>query len=226
MPEGVGASAGALAKLDEALLYEGNYSLARVERAVLRMQLGDFDGAEADASEALCLLPNYPFAFLLRGAAQRAGDKAGAAEDFRHALEIAPADWEFRQQTMQRLSEITPQPSRESARLTVRPRACREISLSARPENNASHSFSRTPPKIAVLRNGVRWTTSPANIDLPPTKSLERIDRRPKNDVADAGPLDRPLAHRARLGRGVQHKRCPIDFRPLAARRLMTSISP
>jgi tetratricopeptide (TPR) repeat protein len=104
-----GRGAEALEQFDEALRLEANYALALIERAVLRMQLGDLAGAESDASEAVRLRPDYPFAFLLRGALRQArGDRDGAAADLRQALEIAPPNWEFHDEATRRLGELTP----------------------------------------------------------------------------------------------------------------------
>jgi hypothetical protein len=103
-----GRTRDAVAMYDEALRAEGNYPLAYVERAMLRAELGDLSGAERDASEAVQRTPNYPFAFLLRGTLRAMnGERAAAADDLREALRIAPANWEFRDETTRRLAELT-----------------------------------------------------------------------------------------------------------------------
>jgi len=110
-----GKSAEALQSFDAAIRTEGAYPQAFIERAVLRMQTGNLAGANSDVNEALRLLPEYPFALLLRGAFRLdRGERALAAEDFQHALAIAPADWQYREETQRLLGQVTLGPNTKS----------------------------------------------------------------------------------------------------------------
>ncbi len=65
-------------------------------RAIAKIQLGDFQGADDDSSEAIRLNPFVPQAFYTRGfARQRLGRHAEAVEDFSKALEFSPANEVF-----------------------------------------------------------------------------------------------------------------------------------
>ncbi|MCB0088048.1 MAG: tetratricopeptide repeat protein, partial [Caldilineaceae bacterium] len=58
-----------------------------------RMQVGNLDGAEAAANEAIALSPNEPQAyFLLGGIAEARGDYAKAIELFDKTYQLAEAD--------------------------------------------------------------------------------------------------------------------------------------
>jgi tetratricopeptide (TPR) repeat protein len=70
-----------------------------LQRASLHGRSGNFQAAIADCTEALRLNPDNADAYSLRGRARLAGsDSAGAAQDFRRALEIAPPNWPQRRQ--------------------------------------------------------------------------------------------------------------------------------
>ena len=60
-------------------------------RAIAKLNLDDFKGAEADASLALERNPFITDAWEVRGVArQNLGDHAGAISDYDHALEMLP----------------------------------------------------------------------------------------------------------------------------------------
>ncbi len=60
-------------------------------RAIAKLNLDDYAGAEADASHAIKLNPFITDAYEVRGVArQNMGNTAGAVEDYRHALELLP----------------------------------------------------------------------------------------------------------------------------------------
>ena len=98
-----------LREYDAAIAAESLYPQAFVERAMLLLQMGNYSRAEADVNEALRLLPEYPFALLMRGVFRTArGDKGGAAEDIQHSLTISPPDWPYREEAQRRLAELRP----------------------------------------------------------------------------------------------------------------------
>lgn len=60
-------------------------------RAIAKLNLDDYAGAEADASRAIELNPYITDAYEVRGVArQNMGDNRGAIEDYRHALNLLP----------------------------------------------------------------------------------------------------------------------------------------
>ena len=65
-------------------------------RAIAKIQLGDYQGADNDCTEAISLNPFIPQAFYARGFARlRLGYYSEASEDFSKALEFSPANEAF-----------------------------------------------------------------------------------------------------------------------------------
>jgi tetratricopeptide (TPR) repeat protein len=66
-----------------------NDALAYYDRGIVRVRLGEFQGAIADYSEALRINPNSAAAYQNRGVARReSGDKPGAIQDFQKAADL------------------------------------------------------------------------------------------------------------------------------------------
>ncbi len=89
---------GALADLDRAVAIDPtapilmNRGLTLAKKLEWRRALADFDGV-------IRLSPGDPVGHAHRGRARKElGDVAGAIEDWKHSLEIAPADWPYRAQ--------------------------------------------------------------------------------------------------------------------------------
>lgn len=60
------------------------------------MQVGDYEKAVGDYSEALLVDPNNSYAYYNRGITRdRSGDYEGAIEDFSHAIRLDPANADF-----------------------------------------------------------------------------------------------------------------------------------
>lgn len=60
-------------------------------RGIAKIQLGDFEGAEADETEAITRNPFLPEAYYARGFTRmRTGNYSGAAEDFSKSIEFSP----------------------------------------------------------------------------------------------------------------------------------------
>lgn len=95
---GMGRYREAVACYDRAIAMRSDYSLALTDRGLAKRQLEDFEGAEEDYTRAI-QLKGWPDAYFLRGELRRkVGDTAGAAADFRAALERAPPAWPRRRQ--------------------------------------------------------------------------------------------------------------------------------
>jgi tetratricopeptide (TPR) repeat protein len=64
-------------------------AVAYYDRGIVRVRLGEFQGAIADYSEALRINPNLASAYQNRGVARRdSGDKPGAIQDFHKAADL------------------------------------------------------------------------------------------------------------------------------------------
>ncbi|HRZ98240.1 MAG TPA: tetratricopeptide repeat protein [Paludibacter sp.] len=76
-------------------------------RAIAKIQLGDFQGAELDANEAIERNPFVPQAYYVRGFALRKLDKyTGAASDFSKALEFSPNNFNLLMNRMDVLEKM------------------------------------------------------------------------------------------------------------------------
>lgn len=76
-------------------------------RAIAKIQLGDFEGAEKDASEAVERNPFMPQAFYARGFSRMKQEKfKEAAEDFSRALEFSPDSYHLLMSRMSALEQL------------------------------------------------------------------------------------------------------------------------
>lgn len=76
-------------------------------RAIAKIQLGDFEGAEKDASEAVDRNPFMPQAFYARGFSRMKLEKfKEAAEDFSRALEFSPDSYHLLMSRMSALEQL------------------------------------------------------------------------------------------------------------------------
>jgi tetratricopeptide (TPR) repeat protein len=92
----LGRRAEARACFDRALALRPDYTIARADRGLLRMDMGDWEGAWEDLTAAIAAKGRadaYYFRALL---SVRRGDPPAALADLREALERAPRDWKFR----------------------------------------------------------------------------------------------------------------------------------
>jgi S1-C subfamily serine protease len=125
---------GALADYDATLQIDPAYAAAYGNRAIARKHKGDIDGAIADFSQEIALNSNSPEAYVGRGELfQSKGDYNGATNDYSKALEIAPPNWDYRQQTetllRQAQAEKQAQPIRTVAGIPMPTRSGPTINL-------------------------------------------------------------------------------------------------
>jgi tetratricopeptide (TPR) repeat protein len=86
---------------------------AYVNRGLIYQSEGDLERASSDFTEAIRRDESCADAYLLRGDVRRArGALEQAAADYRRALDLAPADWSFRERVRNNLAEIQQQRSR------------------------------------------------------------------------------------------------------------------
>ncbi|MBI4612266.1 MAG: tetratricopeptide repeat protein [Planctomycetes bacterium] len=98
---------GALDDLDRAIRLDPVSAPARAERGSVRLALGDYPGAIADSDEALRIDQGLYAAHAVRGISlEQSGDVARAADSYRRALDLAPADWSDRPEIEKRLAGV------------------------------------------------------------------------------------------------------------------------
>jgi tetratricopeptide (TPR) repeat protein len=93
--EAAGRTDSALVHLDEAVRKDGQHLWARIERGVLRSQLGDHAGAIADDDTVLVQDPDNQTALFNRALAKgRMGDHVGALNDLEAVMRLKSPGWD------------------------------------------------------------------------------------------------------------------------------------